>query len=141
MRSRQADLDNCTSALSESVADALEEKNIKQVKVLVQRYGVPQTITLRVFKSAYTGYTGMSLEWVECLESDADIDEESMQSVINPGAIKVLQAIALAQLCKMLEAQGRTSKLENSLELLSQLYQEYEQVKTTLQKELVKEVL
>ncbi|MCC5650025.1 hypothetical protein LC609_09280 [Nostoc sp. XA013] len=134
-------MDNWTSALSESVADALEEKNIKQVKVLVQRYGVPQTITLCVFKSAYTGYTGMSLEWVECLESDADIDEESMQSVINPGAMKVLQAIALAQLCKMLEAQGRSSKLENSLELLSQLYQEYEQVKTTLQKELVKEVL
>ncbi|MEH2422209.1 MAG: PAS domain S-box protein [Nostoc sp.] len=49
-------------------------------------------------------------------------------------------AIALAQLCKVLEAQGHRSKLENSLELLSQLYQEYEQVKTALQKELVKEV-
>ncbi|MEA5624388.1 PAS domain S-box protein [Nostoc sp. UHCC 0251] len=49
-------------------------------------------------------------------------------------------AIALAQLCKVLEAQGRSSKLENNLELLSQLYQEYEQVKTALQKELVKEV-
>ncbi len=50
-------------------------------------------------------------------------------------------AIALAQLCKVLEAQGRNSKLENNLELLSQLNQEYEQVKTALQKELVKEVL
>ncbi|MHC5746547.1 MAG: sensor histidine kinase [Nostoc sp.] len=49
MRSRQVDLDNWTSALSESVADRLEEKDIKQVKVLVQRYGAPQTITLRVF--------------------------------------------------------------------------------------------
>jgi PAS domain S-box-containing protein len=49
-------------------------------------------------------------------------------------------AMALAQLCKVLEAQGRTSKLENSLELLSQLYQEYEQVKTALEKELAKEV-
>ena len=49
MRSRQADLDNWTIALSESVADGLEEKDIKQVKVLVQRYGAPQTITLRVF--------------------------------------------------------------------------------------------
>ncbi|MEH2119656.1 MAG: Hpt domain-containing protein [Nostoc sp.] len=48
-------------------------------------------------------------------------------------------AIALVQLCKLLEAQGRSSKLENSLELFSQLYQEYEQVKTALQKELVKE--
>ncbi|WP_242063330.1 hypothetical protein [Nostoc sp. FACHB-892] len=49
MRSRQADLDNWTSALSESVADALEEKNIKQVKVLVQRYGAPQTYNLTCF--------------------------------------------------------------------------------------------
>jgi PAS domain S-box-containing protein len=48
-------------------------------------------------------------------------------------------AIALAQLCRVLEAQGRNHKLENSLELLSQLYQEYEQVKTALEKELAKE--
>ncbi|MEH2241320.1 MAG: response regulator [Nostoc sp.] len=49
-------------------------------------------------------------------------------------------AMALAQLCRVLETQGRSSKLENSLELFSQLYQEYEQVKTALQKELAKEV-
>ncbi|WP_225892307.1 Hpt domain-containing protein [Nostoc sphaeroides] len=49
-------------------------------------------------------------------------------------------AIALAQLCKVLEAQGCSSKLENSLELISQLYQEYEQVKTALEKELAKEI-
>jgi CheY-like chemotaxis protein len=48
-------------------------------------------------------------------------------------------AIALAQLCKVLEAQGRSSFLENSVELLAQLYQEYEQVKTALEKELAKE--
>ncbi|MEH2284971.1 MAG: PAS domain S-box protein [Nostoc sp.] len=48
-------------------------------------------------------------------------------------------AIALAQLCKVLEAQGRSSKLENNLELFSQIYQEYEQVKTALEKELAKE--
>jgi HPt (histidine-containing phosphotransfer) domain-containing protein len=48
-------------------------------------------------------------------------------------------AIALAQLCKVLEIQGRSSKLENILELLSQLYQEYEQVKAALEKELAKE--
>ncbi|MEH2327501.1 MAG: Hpt domain-containing protein [Nostoc sp.] len=50
-------------------------------------------------------------------------------------------AIALAQLCKVLEAQAYSSKLENSLELISQLYQEYEQVKTALEQELAKEVL
>ncbi|MEH1866158.1 MAG: PAS domain S-box protein [Nostoc sp.] len=48
-------------------------------------------------------------------------------------------AIALAQLCKVLEAQGRSSELENTVELLPQLYQEYEQVKTALEKELAKE--
>nr|WP_230968075.1 response regulator [Nostoc sp. WHI] len=48
-------------------------------------------------------------------------------------------AIALAQLCKKLEAQGYSNKLENSLELLSQLHQEYEQVQTALQKEFAKE--
>ncbi|BAY21356.1 integral membrane sensor signal transduction histidine kinase [Calothrix sp. NIES-2100] len=49
MRMRQVDLDNWTSALSESVADALAEKDIPRVKLLVQRYGAPQNVTLRVF--------------------------------------------------------------------------------------------
>ncbi|MDP8966351.1 MAG: HAMP domain-containing histidine kinase [Cyanobacteriota bacterium] len=49
MRTRQADLNNWASALSESVADALEENNLDRVELLVQRYGAPETITLRVF--------------------------------------------------------------------------------------------
>lgn len=49
VRSRQIDLNNWTSALSESVADALEQKDIQRVKLLVKRYGAPQTLTLRVF--------------------------------------------------------------------------------------------
>lgn len=49
-------------------------------------------------------------------------------------------AIALSQLCKVLEAQGYSSKLENSLDLISQLYQEYEQVKAALEQELAKDV-
>ncbi|MFN6461704.1 MAG: PAS domain S-box protein [Nostoc sp. DedVER02] len=48
-------------------------------------------------------------------------------------------AIALAQVCKLLEAQGRSSELDNSVELLTQLYQEYQQVKTALEKELAEE--
>ncbi|MEH2260717.1 PAS domain-containing hybrid sensor histidine kinase/response regulator [Nostoc sp.] len=48
-------------------------------------------------------------------------------------------AITLAHLCKVLEVQARSSNLENNLELLSLLYQEYEQVKTALEKELVRE--
>lgn len=49
MKTRQADLDDWTTALSESLADALEEKDLQRVDLLVQRYGAPETITLRVF--------------------------------------------------------------------------------------------
>ncbi|AUT02730.1 two-component sensor histidine kinase [Nostoc sp. CENA543] len=49
MRSRQLDLENWTNALSESVADAIEEKNLQRVNLLVQRYGAPQNVTLRIF--------------------------------------------------------------------------------------------
>jgi signal transduction histidine kinase len=43
------DLENWTAALSESAADALEAKNLQRVEVLVQRYGAPQNVTLRIF--------------------------------------------------------------------------------------------
>jgi signal transduction histidine kinase len=46
---RQTDLENWTAALSESVADALETEDLGQVHQLVQRYGAPNSITLRVF--------------------------------------------------------------------------------------------
>jgi signal transduction histidine kinase len=46
---RQADLDAWTTALSETVADALEEKDLKRVELIVQRYGARQSVTLRVF--------------------------------------------------------------------------------------------
>ncbi|BAY97104.1 integral membrane sensor signal transduction histidine kinase [Tolypothrix tenuis PCC 7101] len=49
MRMRQVDLDNWTSALSESVADGLAEQDIPRVQLLVKRYGAPQNVTLRVF--------------------------------------------------------------------------------------------
>ncbi|RCJ15888.1 histidine kinase [Nostoc sp. ATCC 43529] len=48
-------------------------------------------------------------------------------------------AMTLAQLCKQLEAQGRSNQFQSSLEEISQLNQEYEQVKTALEKELAKE--
>lgn len=50
MRTRQADLDAWTTALSESVADALEENDLKRVDLLVQRYGARQSVTLRIFE-------------------------------------------------------------------------------------------
>jgi signal transduction histidine kinase len=49
MRTRQTDLENWAIALSENAADALEEKNIPRVQLMVQRYGAPQTVTLRIF--------------------------------------------------------------------------------------------
>ncbi|HEY9631758.1 MAG TPA: sensor histidine kinase [Coleofasciculaceae cyanobacterium] len=49
MKTREADLDAWTAALSESVADSLEEKDLKRVELLVQRYGARQSVTLRVF--------------------------------------------------------------------------------------------
>ncbi|MBD2383870.1 sensor histidine kinase [Cylindrospermum sp. FACHB-282] len=49
MRTRQMDLDNWTNALSQSAGDALAENNLQKVQVLVQRYGAPQNVTLRIF--------------------------------------------------------------------------------------------
>ena len=46
---RQADLEYWASALTESTADALEAQDLQQVQVIAQRYGAPETITLRVF--------------------------------------------------------------------------------------------
>lgn len=49
MRMRQADLNNWTTALADSIADSLEVNEIERVDQTVQRYGAPETITLRVF--------------------------------------------------------------------------------------------
>lgn len=48
-------------------------------------------------------------------------------------------ATVLAQFCQQLEIQGRNRDLTASVDILSQLYQEYELVKTALQRELKKE--
>ena len=49
MQSRQTDLENWAVALSESIADVLEEKDTQRVQIIVRRYGAPDNITLRVF--------------------------------------------------------------------------------------------
>ncbi|MBE9225948.1 HAMP domain-containing protein [Phormidium sp. LEGE 05292] len=49
MKTRQSDLDSWTTALSESVADSLENKNVERVDIIVKRYGSPESITLRIF--------------------------------------------------------------------------------------------
>jgi len=51
LQSRQTDLANWTTAVGEGVADALVERDIDRVQSLTQRYGAPETITLRVFDS------------------------------------------------------------------------------------------
>jgi len=49
MKTRQAELYSWTTALSESVADALEENDLRRVELLVKRYGSPKAVTLRIF--------------------------------------------------------------------------------------------
>jgi signal transduction histidine kinase len=49
MRTRETELENWTTAVSETVADALEDNQIGKVQQIVQRYGAPQTVTVRIF--------------------------------------------------------------------------------------------
>lgn len=49
LQSRQTDLANWTTAVGEGTAEALAEQDVDRVQALVQRYGAPETITLRVF--------------------------------------------------------------------------------------------
>lgn len=49
MRSRQTDLENWSNAVGESVADLLAKQDIERVQVLMERYGKPEALTIRVF--------------------------------------------------------------------------------------------
>ena len=49
MKTKQAELETWSTALSESVADALEDNDLMRVELLVKRYGAPETINLRIF--------------------------------------------------------------------------------------------
>ncbi|MBD2775256.1 sensor histidine kinase [Iningainema tapete] len=49
MKTRQAEMQNWSKAIALSAADALEKDDIKRVKLLVQRYGAAESITIRVF--------------------------------------------------------------------------------------------
>jgi len=51
MKTRQAELKNWTTALSESIADAMEQQDTQQVKLLAKRYGASENLTIRVFNS------------------------------------------------------------------------------------------
>ncbi len=88
MKTREADLDAWTSALSESLADSLEEQNLDRVALLVQRYGAPKTITLRVFSpdgrllstsSPDTDYRGIN--WLEVPGMKEAFQQQTTQGV------------------------------------------------------------
>lgn len=51
MKVRQSEMRNWSTAIAESVADALHKNDRKLVELIVQRYGAAETITLRVFDS------------------------------------------------------------------------------------------
>lgn len=81
MRTRQADLNAWTTALSESVADALAENDLKRVDLLVQRYGARQSVTLRIF-----GPEGRLLS-----TSSPKLDRQVTDWVNVPGVSEALQ--------------------------------------------------
>lgn len=81
MRTRQADLDAWSTALSESVADLLEERDTKRVDLLIQRYGARQSVTLRVFAP-----DGRLLS-----TSAPDIDQQITDWLSVPGVREALQ--------------------------------------------------
>ncbi|PLZ92358.1 two-component sensor histidine kinase [Fischerella muscicola CCMEE 5323] len=51
MSMRQTEMRNWSTAINESVADALEENDRERVKLIMRRYGAAETITIRVFDS------------------------------------------------------------------------------------------
>lgn len=81
MRTRQADLDAWTTALSESVADALEENDLKRVDLIVQRFGARQSVKLRIF-----GPDGRLLS-----TSSPQLDRQIADWSIIPGVREALQ--------------------------------------------------
>ncbi|MBD2293348.1 HAMP domain-containing protein [Anabaena sphaerica FACHB-251] len=80
-RTREADLDNWTIALSESAGDALVENNLQGVKLLVQRFGAPQNVTLRIFDQQ-----GHLLA-----TSDPQLDKKVTDWYKVPGVLEALQ--------------------------------------------------
>jgi signal transduction histidine kinase len=81
MKSRQADLDAWSTALSESVADALEENDQDRAELTVQRYGARESVTLRIF-----GPDGRLLS-----TSAPDIDRQVSDWYSVPGIREALQ--------------------------------------------------
>lgn len=81
MKTRQSDLDAWTSALSESVADSLEKNNVERVDIIVERYGSPDSITLRIFDSQGRLLT----------TSAPDIDRRISNWLVVPGVKEALQ--------------------------------------------------
>lgn len=89
MESRQTDLDNWASALSESTADALEDKDLQRVQIIARRYGAPETITLRIFDAQ---------GWL--LASSAQTDPRTLNGSEIPGMQTALQGRAVQGVAK-----------------------------------------
>ncbi|WP_236739074.1 ATP-binding protein [[Phormidium ambiguum] IAM M-71] len=85
MKTRQADLDAWTSALSESVADSLENNNVERVDIIVKRYGSPDAVTLRIFDPQGRLLT----------TSAPDIDKQITNWLEVPGVKEALQRQAV----------------------------------------------
>lgn len=90
MQTRQTDLENWTSALSESVADAIEERDVERIHLIVERYGAPEAVTLRVLNPQ-----GLLLA-----TSDPQVDQQVANWAAIPGIKEALQGHSMGGVAK-----------------------------------------
>uniref|UniRef100_A0A832H914 histidine kinase n=1 Tax=Oscillatoriales cyanobacterium SpSt-402 TaxID=2282168 RepID=A0A832H914_9CYAN len=90
MRSRQADLENWTTALGESYADSLAVNDLQRVQILTERYGAPETVALRVFNA----------KGVLLATSNPNLDKQVTNWLAVPGMQEALQNQAMQGISK-----------------------------------------
>ncbi|MBD2057467.1 HAMP domain-containing protein [Oculatella sp. FACHB-28] len=92
IETRQADLENWSGALAESVADALEEEDLDRVDVIMQRYGAPEAITLRILDVNGQLIATSSPELDSQIENWLEVSgvNEALQNQVDQGLTKGL---------------------------------------------------
>jgi signal transduction histidine kinase len=88
MSMRQTEMRNWNTAISESVADALEENDRERVEVIMRRYGAAETITIRVFDTKGKLLASSSprqdqqvTNWLEVPGVRAALEQQEVQGV------------------------------------------------------------
>ncbi|MBD2360393.1 PAS domain S-box protein [Anabaena minutissima FACHB-250] len=121
----------------------------------VSKINAIDTKILQELRNMLCGEAGAFAELIECYLTEAPkliqnisvaITTKDAQAIWNishklKSSSGSVGAVLLAQLCKQLETQGRSNDLAGITEIGSQLCQEYERVKTALQREINQERL